>query len=92
MLVDTLGGRSILITGAAGGIGAACARRQAAAGAKLLLADLDGQAVKRLAAELGSDHVSIQIDVTRGEDIQRMLDAAYDRWGRLDVLCLSSGV
>ena len=48
----SLDGRTVLITGAAGGIGAATARRLAAAGARLVLADLDGGAVEKLAAEL----------------------------------------
>jgi NAD(P)-dependent dehydrogenase (short-subunit alcohol dehydrogenase family) len=57
-----LDGRIVLITGAAGGLGAACVRRLAAEGARLVLADLDGPAVERLAGELG--HVAVQCDVT----------------------------
>jgi NAD(P)-dependent dehydrogenase (short-subunit alcohol dehydrogenase family) len=45
--------RTVLITGAAGGIGAAVARRLAAGGARLVLADLDGPGAEKLAAELG---------------------------------------
>ncbi|MGH2402926.1 MAG: SDR family NAD(P)-dependent oxidoreductase, partial [bacterium] len=72
-LAAELEGRSILITGAAGGIGLACARRLAAAGARLLLADLDGHAVGRLASELGPDHIPIQADGTSSADIRRMV-------------------
>lgn len=85
-----LDGRIVLITGAAGGIGAACARRLAAEGARLVLADLDGAAVERLAGELGQ--VAVQADVTRRADIERMLDAALQRWSRLDVLFNNAGV
>ena len=85
-----LDGRIVLITGAAGGIGAACARRLAAEGARLVLADLDGLAVERLAGELGQ--VAVQCDVTRRADIERMVDTAYQRWGRLDVLFNNAGV
>ena len=85
-----LDGRIVLITGAAGGIGAACARRLAAEGARLVLADLDGPAVERLAGELGG--VAVRADVTVRADIDRMVDAAYQRWGRLDVLFNNAGV
>src|SRR6266540_2065566 len=68
--MGSLAGRTVLITGAARGIGAACARR--------------------LAAELGQ--VAIQADVTRGEDVERMVEEPYRRWGRLDVLFNNAGV
>jgi meso-butanediol dehydrogenase/(S,S)-butanediol dehydrogenase/diacetyl reductase len=80
----------ILITGAAGGIGAASARRLASDGADLLLADLNAQAVEAIARELGQSWV--QADVTRAADIQRMVDSAYQRWGRLDVLFNNAGI
>jgi meso-butanediol dehydrogenase/(S,S)-butanediol dehydrogenase/diacetyl reductase len=81
--------RVVLITGAAGGIGAATARRLAAGGARLALADLD-PAVEKLAAEVGG--LAIQADVTRAADIARMLDEPIARWGRLDVLFNNAGV
>jgi len=85
-----LTGRTVLITGAARGIGAACARRLAADGAKLFLADLDGAGAEKLAAELGQ--VAVRADVTRPEDIDRIVDEPYRRWGRLDVLFNNAGV
>ena len=85
-----LDNRVVLITGAAGGIGAASARRLAAAGARLVLADVDGGAVEKLAAELGG--AAVQADVTRAADIARMVDEPYRRWERLDVLFNNAGV
>jgi meso-butanediol dehydrogenase / (S,S)-butanediol dehydrogenase / diacetyl reductase len=82
--------RIVLITGAARGIGAASARRLAAGGARLVLADLNGPAVEKLAAELGA--VAVQADVTRAADIARMVEEPYRRWGRLDVLFNNAGV
>ena len=85
-----LDGRTILITGAARGIGAACARRLAGEGARLVLADVDAAGVEKLAGELGQ--VAIQADVTRRADVERMVDEPYRRWGRLDVLFNNAGV
>jgi meso-butanediol dehydrogenase/(S,S)-butanediol dehydrogenase/diacetyl reductase len=82
--------RIVLITGAAGGIGAASARRLAADGARVVLADIDGAAVEKLATELGG--VAVQADVTRAADIARMVEEPYARWGRLDVLFNNAGV
>jgi meso-butanediol dehydrogenase/(S,S)-butanediol dehydrogenase/diacetyl reductase len=87
---DRLDGIHALVTGAASGIGAACARRMARDGAHLLLADLNGDGANSLADELGQ--AFIQADVTRATDVQRMLDMAYDRWGRLDVLFNNAGI
>ena len=69
--------RVVLVTGAGRGIGAASARRLAAAGARLVLADLDGPAVEKLAAELGG--AAVQADVTRPADVARMVDEPYRR-------------
>jgi len=89
-MTDRLAGIHALITGAASGIGAACARRLSQDGAQLLLADLNGVGAEALARELGQAYV--QVDVTRSADIERMLDVAYQRWGRLDVLFNNAGI
>ncbi len=88
--MSSLTGRVVLITGAAGGIGAASARRMVSEGAKVVLADVDGASVEKLASELGQ--VAIRVDVTREEDIARMVDEPYRRFGRLDILFNNAGV
>lgn len=88
--MGSVSGRTVLITGAARGIGAACARRLASEGAKLVLADLDGAGVEKLAAEL--KQVAVRVDVTKPDDIAGMVDEPYKRWGRLDVLFNNAGV
>jgi meso-butanediol dehydrogenase/(S,S)-butanediol dehydrogenase/diacetyl reductase len=88
--MGSLDGRVVLITGAARGIGAAAARRLAAEGARVVAADVDGDGAKTIAGETGG--VAVQADVTRADDIARMLDEPYTRWGRLDVLFNNAGV
>jgi meso-butanediol dehydrogenase/(S,S)-butanediol dehydrogenase/diacetyl reductase len=88
--MGTLNDRVVLITGAARGIGAAAARRLAADGARVALADLDKAGVEKLAAELKG--VAIQADVTRAADIARMVEETRQRFGRIDVLFNNAGV
>ena len=85
-----LAGRIALITGAGRGIGAATARRLAADGATVALADIDKAGVEKLAGELGG--LAIQADVTRAADITRMVDETRRRFGRIDVLFNNAGV
>src|SRR6516165_3734940 len=89
-MTDRLEGIHALITGAASGIGAACARRMVRDGAQLLLAVINGDGARTLADELRQ--ASVQAVVTRTDDIKRMLDLAYQRWGRLDVLFNNAGI
>jgi len=86
----TLNERVVLITGAARGIGAATARRLAADGARLALADQDKAGVEKVAGELKG--LAIQADVTRAADIARMVEETQRRFGRIDVLFNNAGV
>ncbi|NPC56839.1 SDR family oxidoreductase [Caenimonas soli] len=91
-------GKNILITGAAGGIGAAMARRFAAEGAAGIgIADLDFDAARRLAAEVQGLHPELgarpyQVDVTKAEHLERLAREFEGDFGSTDLLCSNAGV
>lgn len=85
-----LAGRVAVITGAAGGIGAASARRFATEGASLLLTDADASGVAHLAEELGA--TSRVHDVTSEADWEAVRAAALGAHGRIDILLNNAGV
>ncbi|WP_037608116.1 SDR family oxidoreductase [Streptacidiphilus rugosus] len=91
-----LKGAVVVITGAAGGIGAAMARRFAAEGARgLLLADLDGSRVEDLAQELdraGCHTVGVASDVARESDVKALVDTAEKHLGPVDLFCSNAGI
>lgn len=76
----------VLITGAAQGIGAACARQFARAGAKLILVDQNGAALKRTAAEIGGELLLQVSDVTDPAAAPAAVAAGLARFGRIDCL------
>jgi NAD(P)-dependent dehydrogenase (short-subunit alcohol dehydrogenase family) len=92
---ERLRGKIALITGAAGGLGSAIARRFAAEGAQLALFDRDAAAVTRLAEELGGsdrDAIALAVDVADEEAMERAIARAEEAFGRLDILVNNAGV
>ena len=81
-----------MITGSAGGIGAAAARRLTQEGAQLILTDADEQGAERLADELGGCASALRHDVTSEQDWQAVLAHALAAHGRVDVLLNNAGV
>jgi NAD(P)-dependent dehydrogenase (short-subunit alcohol dehydrogenase family) len=90
--VGRIEGKVALITGAAGGIGAAAARRLAGERARLLLTDADEQCARALANELGDGAHALAHDVTSEEQWQSVLAHALDTHGRIDMLLNNAGV
>jgi NAD(P)-dependent dehydrogenase (short-subunit alcohol dehydrogenase family) len=85
-----LDGKVAVITGAASGIGRASARRFAAEGAHVVVADLADDHGKTLADEI--DGLFVHADVTSADDVQAMYAAAADRFGGVDVLFNNAGI
>jgi galactitol 2-dehydrogenase len=79
-------GKSVLITGAARGIGRAMAARFAEEGAWVALADIDLEGAKRAAGVIGENAIALQVDVRDQASIDAMVAAAVDAFGGLDVL------
>jgi NAD(P)-dependent dehydrogenase (short-subunit alcohol dehydrogenase family) len=80
-------GKVAIVTGGASGIGAACARRLAAEGASVAIADVDESRGSALARDLGPDcAVVVHCDVVREADWRRLRDVVLERFGRLDTL------
>jgi len=82
-------GRSVLITGGAGGMGLAIARRFADAGARIALADLDAE---RLAAVELPGALRIQADVAQVADCERLVAETLAAFGQLDLLVNAAGI
>jgi 2-hydroxycyclohexanecarboxyl-CoA dehydrogenase len=88
-------GKTVLITGAARGIGAAIATRFAAEGARVAIADLDTEAAEKLAQQLGADEqpcAGFPVDVADLDSIASLVNDVVDRLGPIDVLVNNAGV
>ena len=88
-------GRVVVITGAAGGIGAALARRFGRAGAQVALLDRDAAGLDPVAAGLaviGAPALAIRCDVTSLDDCHAAIDAVAAAWGGVDVLVNNAGI
>jgi glucose 1-dehydrogenase len=90
-----LEGRSAVVTGGASGLGRAIALRFAAEGAFVVVGDLRGDPVEggeAIADALGARGVVLRADASVADDVDRLVRAAVDRCGRLDVMVCNAGV
>ena len=77
--------RIAIVTGAAQGIGFAVAQKLSDEGAKVVLADINGEGVERAAAKL-TDALGLKVDVSSAPDVQRLVEQTLARHGKVDVL------
>lgn len=89
-LTRRLGGRIAVVTGGGSGIGLATARRFAAEGATVVIADLDERAGEAAASEV--DGAFIRCDVADQDSVDHLFDETVDRFGRLDIAFNNAGI
>lgn len=90
-----LKGKVAVITGGAEGIGKAIARKAAAEGMKLVLADIDGSKLDATLSEFaaqGVEAIGLKTDVSKQEQVEALADLAFERFGNVHLLCNNAGV
>ena len=87
-----LEGKTAVVTGAASGIGRSLARRWAAEGMHVVIADVEDQALLTAVGELGGDVIGMRVDVTSFDDVEALASTAFSTFGAVDVLCNNAGV
>ncbi|GHF37665.1 NAD(P)-dependent dehydrogenase (short-subunit alcohol dehydrogenase family) [Amycolatopsis bartoniae] len=89
-MTTQLRGAGVVITGGGGGIGGALARRFAAEGARIVVADLDGDAAAKVAEEVGG--ASIAVDAASEAGVEELITAARGELGAIDLFCANAGI
>ncbi len=87
-----LDGKRAIVTGGASGFGAGIVRRFLAEGARVAIADLNGEAAAALAAELGADAIAVRTDVAHGDSVEAMTAQAHSAFGGIDILVNNAGI
>jgi NAD(P)-dependent dehydrogenase (short-subunit alcohol dehydrogenase family) len=92
MSANRLAGLVAVVTGAGSGLGRASAQRLSAEGAAVVAVDIDGDAAGKTVAGLPTDALAVAADVAEEGDVRRYIDAAVERFGRVDLHHLNAGI
>ena len=92
MIGINLTDKNVLITGGASGIGKASATLLAASGARGAGSDIDNIGIQATVRELGNEHFGIEGDISNKNDVDKIIDAAHEALGNIDILINSAGV
>lgn len=90
--MNGLGGKAAVVTGGAGGLGAAAAQRLSREGCRVVVVDIDGDGARRVAAALPGESIAVAADVSVEEGVERYLDEATRSFGRIDLHHLNAGI
>ena len=94
-MTNNIAGKVIVITGASSGMGEAAARHLAAKGARVVLGARRSDRIEAVAAEIagaGGQATAVATDVTKREDVRKLVDTAVETYGRIDVLINNAGL
>jgi 3-oxoacyl-[acyl-carrier protein] reductase len=87
-----LNSKTAIVTGGASGFGAGIVRRFVLEGARVVIADINGDAADDMAAELGDATLGLQVDVSNADEVATMTTAAIEFMGGIDILVNNAGV
>ena len=90
-----VGGRVAMVTGGGSGIGRACAMMMAKEGADIVVADIDGdhgESVAKAVQGIGRGAVALPTDTSKKDQVQRIVKAGIDRFGKIDILVNAAGI
>jgi len=86
-----LNGKTAIVTGGASGFGAGIVTKFVAEGARVMIADINGDAAEEMAKQIGDAVIAQTVDVSDGASVQRMADAAITAFGQVDILINNAG-
>ncbi len=87
-----LEGKTAIVTGGASGFGAGIVQKFLAEGARVMIADINGEAASDMASAVGTNAIAQRVDVSDAASVQAMAHAVSEEFGKLDILVNNAGV